>query len=540
MGKWIIYKFMKGASRMKEKYESKQTKKTTVDPADRKSDKDNLQRIKNMSSDEMIGKYFQTTYQPPNIRKARKRYREEIEVHYDFDIPEDMRNIGKDKKYFIRTYGCQMNEHDSETMAGILEGMGYEVTDMTDDADVILLNTCAIRENAENRVFGELGHLKALKVENPDLILGVCGCMSQQETVVNKILKKYQHVDLIFGTHNIHRLPHLLKEAMFSKANVVEVWSKEGDIYENLPKRRAGRIKAWVNIMYGCDKFCTFCIVPMTRGKERSRRPEDIIQEVRHLAAQGYKEVTLLGQNVNAYGKDFEDTSYRFGDLMNDLHKIDIPRIRFTSSHPRDFDDHLIEVLGQGGNLLDHIHLPVQSGSSHILRRMNRKYTREEYLELVRKIREAMPNATLTTDIIVGFPNETEEQFQETLSLVEEVGFEAAFTFIYSPRSGTPAAAMKDNIPMEVKNERLQRLNKLVNSQSAASMKTYQDKVVKVLVEGESKRDPDVLSGYTERNKVVNFKGPRSIIGEIVDVKITETRTWSLNGELVESKAEVK
>src|SRR5699024_3324398 len=348
---------------------------------------------------------------------------------------------------------------------------------------IILLNTCAIRENAENKVFGEIGHLKPLKLENPDLILGVCGCMSQQESVVNRILKKHQHIDLIFGTHNIHRLPHLVKEAMFSKANVVEVWSKEGDIIENLPKVRHGKIKAWVNIMYGCDKFCTYCIVPMTRGKERSRRPEDIIQEVRYLAANGYKEITLLGQNVNAYGKDFEDMTYGLGDLMNELHKIDIPRVRFTTSHPRDFDDHLIEVLAQGGNLLDHIHLPVQSGSSHILRKMNRKYTRESYLELVRKIRKAMPNATLTTDIIVGFPNETEEQFEETLSLVKEVGFEAAFTFIYSPREGTPAAAMKDNVPMEVKKERLYRLNELINKQSAESMKKYQDKVVKVLVE---------------------------------------------------------
>ena len=364
--------------------------------------------------------------------------------------------------------------------------------------------------------------------------------MSQQESVVNRIMKKHQHVDLIFGTHNIHRLPHLIKEAMFSKAKVVEVWSKEGDIIENLPKVRHGKIKAWVNIMYGCDKFCTYCIVPMTRGKERSRRPEDIIQEVRHLAAQGYKEVTLLGQNVNAYGKDFEDLDYRFGDLLNDLHKIDIPRVRFTTSHPRDFDDHLIEVLAQGGNLLDHIHLPVQSGSSEILRRMNRKYTRESYLELVDKIRKAIPNVTLTTDIIVGFPNETDEQFEETMTLMEEVGFESAYTFIYSPREGTPAAVRKDDIPMEVKKQRLYRLNELVNKQSAESMKKYKNKVVKVLVEGESKKDPDVLSGYTEKNKVVNFKGPQSAIGQIVDVKITETRTWSLNGVMIEKSIGVK
>lgn len=483
--------------------------------------------------------YFETTYQPPDIRKARKRGRTKVEVHYDFKIPENMQSIGKGKKFFIRTYGCQMNEHDTEVMAGIFTEMGYESTTVTKEADIILLNTCAIRENAENKVFGEIGHLKPLKLENPDLIIGVCGCMSQQESVVNRIMQKHPQVDLIFGTHNIHRLPQLVQEAMFSKESVVEVWSKEGDIIENLPKVRHGKIKAWVNIMYGCDKFCTYCIVPMTRGKERSRRPDDIIQEVRHLAAQGYQEVTLLGQNVNAYGKDFEDIDYQFGDLMDDMHKIDIPRVRFTTSHPRDFDDHLIEVLAKGGNLLDHIHLPVQSGSSDILRKMNRKYTRKSYLELVDKIKAAMPNATLTTDIIVGFPNETDEQFEETMTLVEKVGFDTAFTFIYSPREGTPAAVKKDDVPMAVKKERLQRLNKLVNRQSKEAMLGYVGKTVKVLVEGESKKDETVLSGHTEQNKVVNFKGPKSTIGTIVEVKITEARTWSLNGELVKNTVEV-
>src|SRR5690625_637808 len=376
-----------------------------------------------------FAKYSQKTYEPPKINKARKRGRHKVEIHYDFGIHEDMRNIGQGKKFLIRTYGCQMNEHDTEVMAGILTEMGYESTLDTNEADIILLNTCAIRENAENKVFGEIGHLKPLKLEKPDLILGVCGCMSQQESVVNKIMEKHQHVDLIFGTHNIHRLPQLIQEAMFSKAQVVEVWSKEGDIIENLPKVRHGNIKAWVNIMYGCDKFCTYCIVPMTRGKERSRRPEDIIQEVRQLAAQGYKEITLLGQNVNAYGKDFTDIDYRFGDLMNDMHKIDIPRVRFTTSHPRDFDDHLIEVLAQGDNLLDHIHLPVQSGNNYILRKMNRKYTRESYLELVDKIKTAIPNVTLTTDIIVGFTNETDEQFEDTMTLMEDVGFVSAYVF---------------------------------------------------------------------------------------------------------------
>ena len=521
---------------MNEQQRNEQAKIQTDLSTDRKSAQDKPLTEK---TTEDFAHYFQTTYEPPNIRQARKRGRDKVEVHYDFHIPEKMEQIGEGKKFLIRTYGCQMNEHDTEVMAGIFTEMGYEPTTETAEADIILLNTCAIRENAENKVFGELGHLKPLKLENPDLIVGVCGCMSQQESVVNKILQKHQHVDLIFGTHNIHRIPNLIEEAMYSKAQVVEVWSKEGDIIENLPKARHGKIKAWVNIMYGCDKFCTYCIVPMTRGKERSRLPEDIIQEVRHLAAQGYQEVTLLGQNVNAYGKDFEDKEYRFGDLLDDVSKIDIPRIRFTTSHPRDFDDHLIEVLAKGGNLLDHIHLPVQSGSSHILRKMNRKYTRESYLELVRKIKKAIPNVTLTTDIIVGFPNETEEQFEETMTLMEEVGFESAYTFIYSPREGTPAAAQKDDIPEEVKKERLHRLNALVNEQSKQSMTSYEGKIVKVLVEGESKKDDTVLAGYTEKNKVVNFKGPKSIIGSIVEVKITDAKTWSLNGELVEQTVEV-
>src|SRR5690606_7365692 len=287
-------------------------------------------------------KYFQSVYIPPSMKHARRRGREEVKYHKDFEINEQFDGIGNGRKFYIRTYGCQMNEHDTEVMAGIFSELGYEATDTVEDADVILLNTCAIRENAENKVFGELGHLKPLKLENPDLLIGVCGCMSQEESVVNKILKTYDQVDMIFGTHNIHRLPEILNEAYLSKEMVIDVWSKEGDVIENLPKVRKGSIKAWVNIMYGCDKFCTYCIVPYTRGKERSRRPGDIIQEVRQLAAQGYKEVTLLGQNVNAYGKDFDDMTFRLGDLMDELRTIDLPRIRFTTSHPRDFDDQLI------------------------------------------------------------------------------------------------------------------------------------------------------------------------------------------------------
>lgn len=491
---------------------------------------DNLSRLKKLESDELVNKYFQTTYQPPNLKKARKRLKQDVNVHYDYEIPSDMQSIGKDKTFYIRTYGCQMNEHDTEVMAGLMTAMGYQATDQMKQADVILLNTCAIRENAENKVFGELGHIKPLKKENPDLIVAICGCMSQEESVVNRLLQKHPFVDLIFGTHNIHRLPELIKEAMFSKAMVVEVWSKEGDIIENLPKKRQGKLKAWVNIMYGCDKFCTYCIVPYTRGKERSRLPDDVIAEVKELAQQGYKEVTLLGQNVNAYGKDLPFT-YGLGQLMEALTEIDIPRIRFTTSHPRDFDDHLIDVLARGRNLLDHIHLPVQSGSNEILRIMARRHTREDYLALVKKIRERMPEATLTTDIIVGFPNETEAQFEETLQLVEMVGFEHAFTFIYSPREGTPAAKWQDDVSMQVKKERLNRLNALVNKQSRAAMEQYVGEVVTVLVEGESRKDAEVLSGYTERNKLVNFKGSKTLIGQMVPVKITEAKTWSLLGE---------
>lgn len=512
---------------MNEKQRLEGNQVQAVDSSDKKSDKD-------------YSKYFEAVYVPPSLKEAKKRGKEEVQYHNDFSISDQFKGMGRDRKFYIRTYGCQMNEHDTEVMAGIFLALGYEPTDTVEDANVILLNTCAIRENAENKVFGELGHLKSLKMQRPDLLIGVCGCMSQEESVVNKILKTYQHVDMIFGTHNIHRLPNILHDAYMSKEMVVEVWSKEGDVIENLPKVRRGNIKAWVNIMYGCDKFCTYCIVPYTRGKERSRRPEEIIQEVRKLAAQGYQEITLLGQNVNAYGKDLEDMQYGLGDLMDEIRKIDIPRIRFTTSHPRDFDDHLIEVLGKGGNLMEHIHLPVQSGSTDVLKIMARKYTREHYLELVRKIKTAIPNVALTTDIIVGYPNETDEQFEETLSLYREVGYETAYTFIYSPREGTPAAKMQDNVPMEVKKERLQRLNALVNELSAEAMKKYQDQVVEVLVEGESKNNPDVLAGYTRRNKLVNFTGPKSAIGKIVKVKITEAKTWSLNGEMIEEVQRVE
>jgi tRNA-2-methylthio-N6-dimethylallyladenosine synthase len=476
----------------------------------------------------------------PSHQDEKKRGKEDIQVISFQDEGTDEAiatfqqiNSKRQMYYSITTYGCQMNEHDTETMKGMFEAMGYQWTEDRYQADIILLNTCAIRENAEDKVFGELGHLKTLKLERPDLLLGVCGCMSQEESVVSRILQKHAHVDLIFGTHNIHRLPLLVKEAYFNKEMVVEVWSKEGDIIEHIPKKRQG-MKAWVNIMYGCDKFCTYCIVPYTRGKERSRQPEDVIAEVRDLARQGFKEITLLGQNVNAYGKDFEDKRYAFGDLMDEIRKIHIPRVRFTTSHPRDFDDHLIEVLAKGGNLVEHIHLPVQSGSTEVLKKMSRKYTRQQYLELVRKIKTAIPNAVLTTDIIVGFPGETQEQFNDTLSLVREVGFDSAFTFIYSPRTGTPAAEMEDNVPESVKKERLQQLNQLIIELSYKGNKDLRGQVVEVLVEGVSKNDAAVLSGRTRTNKLVHFRGDESLSGSFVLVKINETTTWYLSGEQVD------
>lgn len=478
-------------------------------------------------------KDYSRYFQRPSITDARKRGKEVTHVHRDFVIEDSIKNIGAGKKYLIQTYGCQMNEHDSEAIIGMAEELGYTKAESQEEADLIILNTCAIRENAENRVFGELGRLKRLKRKNPDLIIGVCGCMSQEEKVVNQLMEKYQQVDLIFGTHNIHRLPEYIYNALMGKERIIEVWSKEGDIIENMPRTRQGNIKAWVNIMYGCDEFCTYCIVPYTRGKERSRLPEDIIAEIKHLAEEGYQEVTLLGQNVNAYGKDFKDREYTFGDLLDDLNKIDLPRIRFTTSHPRDFDAKTIAALAKRGNLVEHIHLPVQSGNNEVLKRMNRKYTREMYLQLVRDIKAAIPDVSLTTDIIVGFPGETEEQFQDTLSLVEEVGFEGAFTFIFSPREGTPAARMVDDVTEADKKDRLYRLNAVINRQFKEGNDRFNGKIVDVLVEGTSKNDDTVLAGYTRHNKLVNFKGDEAKIGQIVKVQITDAKTWHLSGEMI-------
>jgi tRNA-2-methylthio-N6-dimethylallyladenosine synthase len=475
-----------------------------------------------------VEKYF-----TPDLTQARKRTKKTIE-EVQFDLNDTYKSIGHNKTYLIHTYGCQGNEADSETMAGILELMGFKKTSDEADADVILINTCAIRENAENRIWGELGRLKAYKRQNPNLILGLAGCMAQEENVVERVLKKYQHVDIVFGTHNIHKLPDYIQTAMFGKERVIEVYSKEGEIVENLPKTRNHKYKAWVNIMFGCDEFCTYCIVPYTRGKERSRSKDEIIEEVKELVEQGYQEVTLLGQNVNAYGKDKKEDDYTFGDLLRDLNDTGISRIRFTTSHPHDLDRKTMEAMRDCEHVMPFFHLPVQSGSNRVLKKMNRHYTKESYLEKLNELKETVPGISVTTDIIVGFPGETEEDFLETLDLVEKADFEGAFTFVFSKREGTPAAKFEDDTPEEDKKHRLYRLNEKINEGYLRGSQRFLEETVKVLVDGVSKHDDEVLAGYSEHQKLVNFRGDQSLIGKIVNVKITVAKTWFLMGELVD------
>ena len=480
-------------------------------------------------------KDYSEYFRKPSLKEAAERKKEIIINKDGLNVPNEMVNVGKDKKYFIRTYGCQGNEADSEVIAGILEFLGYSKADEVENADVILLNTCAVRENAEEKVFGEIGALKKLKLINPDLIFGICGCMAQQEHIVDKILKSYPQVDLIFGTHNINRLPLLLKDALLNKEKVVEVFSNKSEIHENLPVVRSNKLKAWVNIMYGCDKFCTYCIVPYTRGKERSRLMEDILDEVRDLKEKGFKEITLLGQNVNAYGKDL-NKGYDFATLLGKVSDIGIERIRFVTSHPWNFTEEMVDMIASRDNIMPYIHLPIQSGDDEVLRRMGRRYTYEEYKKLYNSLRNKVKNCSITTDIIVGFPGETEEQFNNTLKAVKEFEYDSAFTFIYSPRVGTPAAKMRDDVSEE---EKKKRFNALVDCVSAAAKKRndkYVGKTLKVLVEGVSKKNKNILSGYSEENKLVNFKGDESLIGTITSVKITTSKTWTLEGEAVDGE----
>lgn len=470
----------------------------------------------------------------PDLKAAQVRTNQEVEIKHElFTLPEQVRSLGIGRTYYLRTYGCQANERDGETIAGILEQMGFVQTSELEDADFILLNTCAVRKNAEDKVLGELGSLKRLRRNNPDVLFGMCGCMAQEEEIVNTILEKYPHVDLIFGTHNIHNLPKLLYQAMMNKEKTIEVYSKEGEVVEDLPVKRFGKHKAWVNIMYGCDKFCTYCIVPYTRGKERSRTMEDVLLEVRTLMQEGYKEVTLLGQNVNSYGKDLHIEG-GFARLLEETAKLGIPRIRFTTSHPWDFSDEMIDIIAKYDNIMPFIHLPVQSGDSDMLKIMGRRYTIEEYKTLFDKIIAKIPDCAFSTDIIVGFPNESEAQFQHTLDIVDYCKFDNAFTFIYSPREGTPAAKMKDNVPFAEKQERLARLNEKVNACMHEKNAAYAGRIVKVLVDGPSKKNEQIFSGYTETNKLVNFVNKNAVPGDIVEVKITDCKTWSLNGEQCE------
>ena len=468
----------------------------------------------------------------PNLKEAKRRSHQEVQVlTHEYIVNSNLKTLGKGKKYFVRTYGCQMNEHDGENIKAILEDMSFEETDDMESADVILLNTCAIRENAHNKVFGYLGRIKHLKETRPDIIAGLCGCMAQEEIVVKEIMQKHQYLDMVFGTHNIHELPEILNNVIETKSQQIQVYSKEGDIIENIPVKRASKYKAWVNIMYGCDKFCTYCIVPYTRGKQRSRQHEDILAEVKCLKEKGYQEVTLLGQNVNAYGKDLND-DYNMENLLEDVAKLNIPRIRFVTSHPWDFTDNMIDVIAKYDNIMPYIHLPLQSGSSTILKKMGRRYTKESYLELAKKIKEKVLNCSLTTDIIVGFPGETDEDFKETLDVVNTLKYDSAFTFIFSPRVGTPAAKMEDATPIEVKEKRLQTLNQLVNKYANEANQKYLNKIVPVLIESVSEKNQEMMMGYTDTMKLVNVKADKNNIGKILNVKITDVKTWSMDGEI--------
>lgn len=443
----------------------------------------------------------------------------------------NIKPIYKGKKYFLRTYGCQMNVHDSEEIKYYLECLGYEPVEELELADIVVLNTCAIRENAKDKVFGYLGRCKHLKKERPDLIVAVAGCLMQKPSEIEEIHNRHKYIDIIIGTHNLNELPNLIEEANSKKNQNIEVYSNSDVVFENVKYNRDSKISAWINIIYGCDKFCTYCIVPFTRGRERSRKMEEVLEEVRDLKRQGYMEVTLLGQNVNAYGKDL-DLGYDFATLLEEVAKIGIPRIRFVTSHPWNFTEEMVDVIAKYDNVMPYVHLPIQSGSDDILSKMNRKYTIDEYKKLFDQIKSKVKNVAITTDIIVGFPNETDEDFKKTLDIVNYCKFDGAYTFIFSPREGTAAARMEDKISMEVKEKRLQELNNLVNKYSLESNQKLVGKVVEVLVNGISEKNSNKVYGYTETMKLVNIVGGDELIGKIVPVKITDAKSFSLDGEI--------
>ena len=447
-----------------------------------------------------------------------------------------------EKTYHIVTFGCQMNERDSETLAGMLEAQGYSRIEEKKDAQVVLLNTCSVRENADKRFFGVLGQLKHAHEADPRMVVGVCGCMMQQQHIIDELKKRYPWVDLVFGTHNIADFPKLFSAVTEQKSHIIEVLENAGEIVEDLPAKREYPFKAYVNITYGCNNFCTYCIVPYTRGRERSRRPEEIIKEVRGLVESGCKEITLLGQNVNSYGNTSYCGSYcykeengpDFAGLLRQVDAIEgLERLRFMTSHPKDLSEDLIQCFADCKHLCRAIHLPVQCGSNEILRRMNRRYTREQYLELIDRLRAVCPDIAISTDIIVGFPGETEKDFLDTLDLADRVKYDSAFTFIYSVRKGTPAAEYPDQVPEEVKHERLIRLTEVIHRHQEAKSLALQDAVLPVLIEGPSKTDKTMLTGRTEGGKTVDLPAPAELIGQIVPVRITKAQTFSLYGELL-------
>lgn len=464
----------------------------------------------------------------PDLMVAKDRSKVDVkEKKLDLDI----KPFFKGKKYFLRTYGCQMNVHDSEEIKYYLESLGYTAVDVLEDADIVILNTCAIRENAKDKVFGYLGRCKHLKKTKRDLIIAITGCLMQQPKEIEEIQNRHKYIDIIVGTHNLNELPSMIINANQKHLQEIEVYSNSDIVFENVKYNRDSKFSAWINIIYGCDKFCTYCIVPYTRGRERSRKIEEILDEVRDLKDKGYLEITLLGQNVNAYGKDL-NLGYDFATLLEEVAKIGIPRIRFVTSHPWNFTDKMIDVIAKYDNVMPYVHLPIQSGSDEILKKMNRKYTIDEYKKLFDEIKSKVKNVSITTDIIVGFPNESDEDFQKTLDIVNYCKYDGAYTFIFSPREGTPAAKMVDTIPIEIKEQRLYKLNELVNKYSLESNEKLVGNVEKVLVVDKSEKDDSKVFGYTESMKLVNFVGSSELIGKIINVKIIDAKSFSLDGEV--------
>ena len=454
----------------------------------------------------------------------------EIEVQKEYINKVNELNKNKNLKYYILTMGCSLNENDSEKICGMLEEMNYTRTEDYGKAAFIVFNTCCIRENAEDRLFGKLGEMKKVKQSN-NSIIAIGGCMMQEKHIVDKLKQSYPYVDIVFGTHTLHKLPQDIFETLSSRVKVEDILDIDGEIYEGVPIKRADNKKAYVTIMYGCNNFCTYCIVPYVRGRERSRKPEDILNEIKGLASEGYEEVMLLGQNVNSY-KGGEN--YNFANLLIDVNKIEgIQKIRFISPHPKDFTDDVIDAIASSKNVSKTLHLPLQSGSTNVLKAMNRKYSKEQYLELVDKIKNKIPNVTLTTDIIVGFPEETDSDFEDTLDVVNRVGFEQVFMFIYSRRKGTVADKMENQIPEEIKHERFSRLQKLVEEKIEELNNKYVGTIQRVLVEGKSKTNENTLSGRTDSNKVVVIQADESFIGQTVNVKILENCKWFLKGEII-------